>query len=143
MDMCTSPLVEMVPPSPIINSSRRAGARRVLRRQEKRKSQENAEGGNIRAGVEKLGGIKAVGAHNRETSREKLATNCDGNRVKNENCDRTENNYDQDCSQSLLKKQSDDDIKEEEGDGEAGEAKQVIEDQISLEEWGEDDLQVG
>ena len=89
------------------------------------------------------GGTWLTGAHNQETSREKLATNCDGNRVENQNCDRTENNYDQDCSQSLLKKQSDDDIKEEEGDGEAGEAKQVIEDQISLEEWGEDDLQVG
>lgn len=153
MGMSTSPLVEQIPPSPIINSSRRAGARRLLKRQEKRKSQENAEGGSSRTGVEKLVGIRTVGgAENQEGLREKLATNCDGNRV-DQKCDIAENNSDQSCSQSLLNKQSDDDIKAEhgEGDGEAGEApftqtgeaRQVIEDQVSLEEWGEDDLQVG
>merc|ERR1719209_70821 len=56
IDMCNSPLLEEVPPSPIINSSRRAGARRLLMRQERRKSQEN-ESGRRRTGVEKLDGI--------------------------------------------------------------------------------------
>ena len=145
---CTSPLVEVVPPSPIISSSRRAGARRMLRKQEKRKSQENARSG--RTEIESLVGIRAVGVHDQESVKEGVATNCDRNRVENQNCDIIENNFDQGCSQSLLEKQVDEEDFKAEGDGDkdgdddkdGGETGQVVEDQLSLEEWGEDDLRV-
>ena len=110
-------------------------------RQEKRKSQENDESGRRRTGVEKQVGIRALSAHSQERGNERLTTNCDSDRV-NRKCDTIENNSDQDSSQSLLKIQRDDDIKAEEGE-EDSEARQVVEDQLSLEEWGEDDLQVG
>ena len=74
----------------------------------------------------------------------RVTTNCDGNRVESKTCDIIENIFDQDCSQSLLKKQSDEEDLQAEGDDgvDLDEIGKVVEDQLSLEEWGEDDLQV-
>ena len=148
--LCTSPLLEQVPPSPIIiSSSRRAGARRSLKRQEKRISQEDDKDKSGRSGVEKIAGIKAVGTVGQEGDRDGLPTNCNNKKEEAErNFDMHDGNSEQDCSQSLLKKQSDEDLSPQQGEeenGDAGdvEANRVIEEQLSLEEWGEDDLQVG
>ena len=116
---------------------------------QKRKSQEDDKDKSGRSGVEKIAGIKAVGTVGQEGDRDGLPTNCNNKKEDAErNFDMHDRNSEQDCSQSLLKKQSDEDLSPQQGEeenGDAGdvEANRVIEEQLSLEEWGEDDLQVG
>ena len=138
-DSCTSPT--MFPPSPVILSARRrVGKRKSLEKQDRR----GRKGGEkiLGAGEKILGSSSKVGDfRNVEMSK----TNCDRVRVSddNQNCDKLEKGCEEQNSQSTTGKMGDRSCvipRSEVVDDHQKQENFALEDEISLEEWGDDDF---
>ena len=160
-DSCTSPT--MFPPSPVIASARRrVGKKKSLEKQDRR-GRKGGGGESLGACGEILGtcgeslgacgeslgaGEKILGSsskvsdfHNIEMSK----TNCDRVRVSddNQNCDKLEKGCEEQNSQSTTGKMGDRSCvipRSEEVHDYQEQENLALEDEISLEEWGDDDF---